>query len=100
MELIENQLGKGALGKSTQSQIPPLLPKSPPLAPHQPQPIRPEHDDPKRKREQRGKNVVEAGRACPTQEDEAQRAAKQQKVSRTSQRGLERSDTQPPEPRA
>ena len=76
MELIENQLGKGALAKSTQSQIPPPLPKSPPSAPHQPQPIRPEHDDPKRKRKQRGKDVVEVGRACPTREDEAQRAAK------------------------
>ena len=51
MELIENQPGKGAPGKSTQSQIPPPLPKSPPPAPHQPQPIRPEHDDPKRKRD-------------------------------------------------
>ena len=44
--------------------------------------------------------MVEAGRARPTREDEAQRAAKQQKVSHESQRGLERSDTQPPEPRA
>ena len=72
MELIENQPGKGAPGKSTQSQIPPPLPKSPPPAPHQPQSIRPEHDDPKRKREQRGKDVVEAGKARPTREDETQ----------------------------
>ena len=34
MELIENQPGKGAPGKSTQSQIPPLFPKSPPPARH------------------------------------------------------------------
>ena len=44
--------------------------------------------------------MVEIGRSCPTWEDEAQRAAKQQRVSHTSQQGLERLDTQPPEPRA
>ena len=44
--------------------------------------------------------MVEAGRSRSTREDEAQRAAKQQKVIHTSQRGLERSDTQPPKPRA
>ena len=71
MKLIENQPGKGAPGKSTQSQIPPPLPKSPPPAPHQPQPIKPEHDDPKRKREQRGKDAVETRRARSTWEDEA-----------------------------
>ena len=49
MELIENQLGKGASGKSTQSQIPPSLPKSPPPAPQPLQPIRPKPTDPKRK---------------------------------------------------
>ena len=75
MELIENQPGKGALGKSTQSQILPHFPKSPPPAPHQPQPTRSEPIDPKRKRKQREKDVVEAGRSCPTWEDEAQRAA-------------------------
>ena len=49
MELIENQPGKGASGKSTQSQIPPSLPKSPPPAPQPLQPIRPKPTDPKRK---------------------------------------------------
>ena len=44
--------------------------------------------------------MVDAGRSHPTREEEAQRAAKQQKVSHTSQRGLEKSDTQPPEPQA
>ena len=44
--------------------------------------------------------MVETGRSCLTREDEAQQAAKQQKVSHASQRGLERSDTQPPEPQA
>ena len=42
--------------------------------------------------------MVDIGRSRLTWEEEAQRAAKQQKVSHTSQRGLERSDTQPPEP--
>ena len=55
MELIENQPERGASGKSTQSQIPHLLPKYPPLAPHPPQPIRPELVDPKRKRSRKGK---------------------------------------------
>ena len=72
MELIENQPGKGALGKSTQSQIPPLLPNSLPLSPHPPQPIRPEFADPKRKREQKEKDVVKTRRSCLTCEDEAQ----------------------------
>ena len=93
MELIENQPRKGASGKSTQSQIPPSLPKSPPPTPHPPQPIRPEPADPKRKREQKGKDVVETGRSRPTCEDKAQQAAKQQKVSDASQRGMERLDT-------
>ena len=100
MELIENQPGKGASGKSTQSQIPPPLPKSPPPAPHPPQPIRPELADPKRKKEQKEKDVLEIGRSRPTREDEAQRATKQQKVSHVSQRGMERADTQPPNSQA
>ena len=72
MELIENQPGKGAPGKSTQSQIPSPFPKTLPPAPHQPQPIRFEPDDPKRKREQKGKDVVETRRSRLTHEDEAQ----------------------------
>ena len=72
MELIENQPGRGVSGKSTQSQIPPPLPKSPPPTPHPPQPIKLEPIDPKRKREQKGKDVVETRRSRPTREDEAQ----------------------------
>ena len=71
MELIENQLGKSASGKSTQSQIPPPFPKSLPPAPHRPQPIRLEATNPKRKREQKGKDVIETGRPRPIYEDEA-----------------------------
>ena len=44
--------------------------------------------------------MVDTGKSRPTREEEAQRAAKQQKISHTSQRGQERSDTQPPEPQA
>ena len=76
MELIENQPGRGALGKSTQPKLPPSPPKSPPLALQAPHPTRTEPVDPKRRREQKGKDVVETGRSCPTCEDKAQRAAK------------------------
>ena len=104
MELIENQPGKGATGRSAQSQIPPPPTKSPPPAlnqsPHQPQPIKSEAADLKRRREQKGKEVVDTGKPRPTLEEESQRAAKQQKVSHTLQWGQERSDTQPPEPQA
>ena len=97
MELIEDQLGRGALGKSTQPKLPPPPPKSP-LPPPQPSlPFRPEPAHSKRKKEQKGKDVVETGRSRPTREDEAQRATKKQKVCHVSQRGMERADTQPPE---
>ena len=72
MELIENQPGKGAPGKSTQSQIPPPPAKSPPPAPHQSQPVRPKPADLKRRREQKGKDVVDAGRSRLTREEKAQ----------------------------
>ena len=85
MELIKDQLGRGASGKSTQPKLPPLSPKSP-LPPPQPSlPFKPEPANPKRKREQKGKEVMETGRSLLTREDEAQRATKQQKVSHASQ---------------
>ena len=82
MELIENQPGgKNAPGKSTQSQIPSLPTKSPPPAPrppsHQPQqPVRADAAELKKRREQKGKDVVDAGKSRPTREEDAQRAAK------------------------
>ena len=82
MELIEDQPRKGALGKSTQPKLPPPPSKSPP---HAPQPIRPEPANPKRRRKQKGKEVVETRRSRPTREEEAQQATKQQKVSHMSQ---------------
>ena len=82
MELIENQPGKNALGKSTQSQIPPFPTRFPPPAPHQPshqppQPVRANTAELKRRREQKGKKVVDIGKSRPTREEDAQRAAKQ-----------------------
>ena len=77
MELIEDQPGRRAPGKSTQSKLPPPPPKSPPLAPQPSLPSRTEQADPKRKKEQKGKEVMETGRSHPTHEEEAQRAAKQ-----------------------
>ena len=93
MELIEDQPERGASGKSTQPRLPPPPPPKSSLPPPQPSlPSKPEPVDPKRKREQKGKNVVETERSRPTREDEALRVAKQQKVSHASQRGVERVD--------
>ena len=44
--------------------------------------------------------MVDAGKSRPTFEDDAQRAAKQQKTSHLPQRGQGRFETQPPEPQA
>ena len=43
---------------------------------------------------------METGKSCPTHEEEAQRVAKQQKVSQVSSRGAERMDIQPSEHQA
>ena len=77
MELIESQLGKDVPGKSTQPKLLPPPPKSPILPPQPSLPCRPEHADPKRKREQKGKDVVEAERSRSVHEDKIQRAVKQ-----------------------
>ena len=100
LELIENQPRKGGPGKSTQPKLPPPPPKSPPHAPPPTLPSRVEQVDTKRRREQKGKDVVETRRPCLTSEEEAQQAAKQQKVSHTPSQGAERGDIQPPEPQA
>ena len=92
MELIENQLGKGGPGKSAQPKLPPPPPKSPLYAPLPTFPSRVEQVDPKRRREQKGKDVVEIGRPRPTSEEEAQQVAKQQKVNHAPNRGAERGD--------
>ena len=100
LELIENQPGKGGPGKSTQLKLPPLPPKSPPRAPQPTLPSRIEQADPKRRREQKSKDMMETGRPRPTSEKEAQRVTKQQKVSHAPNRGAERADIQPPKPQA
>ena len=51
LELIENQPGKGGLGKSAQPKLPPPLPKSPPRAPQPTLPSKIEQANPKRRRE-------------------------------------------------
>ena len=72
LDLIESQPRKDALGKSIQPKLPPPPPKSP-FSPPQPSfPSKPEPIDPKRKREQNGIEVLEAGRPRPTPEDETQ----------------------------
>ena len=100
MELIENQPGKGGPGKSVQPILPPPPSKCPFRALQLTLPSRIEQVDLKRRREQKGKDVVETGRLRPTSEEEAQRAAKQQKVSHAPSRGAERTDIQLPKPQA
>ena len=100
MEFIENQPVKGGPGKSAQPKLPPPSPKSPPRAPQPTLPSWIEQADPKRRREQKGKDVVDTGTSRPTHEEEAQRAAKQQRVSQAPSRGVERMDIRPSEPQA
>ena len=66
MDLIESQLGRDALRKSAQPKLPPPPPKSPLPPPQPPVPHRPDPADPKRKREQKGKEIVETGRSRST----------------------------------
>ena len=82
MELIENQPGKSAPGKSMQSQIPPFPTRSPPPTPHQPshqppQSVGADAAELKRHREQKGKDVVDTGKSRLTRKEDAQRDAKQ-----------------------
>ena len=77
LELIESQPGRDTPKKVAQTK-PPTFPPT--------QPLRHDPTDLKRKREQKGKEVVEGGKTHPSQEDEAQRTAKQAKVG---QKGAE-----------
>ena len=92
-ELLESQPGRGESGKSAQPRLPPPSPRSPPRAPQPTLPSRTEQVDPKKRREQKGKDIMETGRPCPTSEEEAHRVAKQQKVSHAPSRGAERADS-------
>ena len=51
-------------------------------------------------REPKGKEAMETGRARPSNEEEAHRAAKQQKTSHVPSRGSKSTDVQLPEPQA
>ena len=99
-ELLESQLGRGEAGRPTQPKLPPPPPKSPPRAPQPPPPSRTEQPDPKRRREPKGKEVVETGRTRSSSEEEAHRATKQLKISNAPSRGPEMGEVQQPEPQA
>ena len=101
LDLIKSQPGRGAPRKSTQPKLPPPHPKSRLPPPSQASlPSRPDPADPKRKREQKGKDVVETGRSRVEHKDEGQRVAKHHKSGQTSLRGVERGDNRPLEPQA
>ena len=70
-ELLESQPGENVPRKVPQTRLP-----TPPPA----QPLRLEPADLKRKRKQKGNEVVEGGKTHPSLKDEAQRATKQAKV--------------------
>ena len=80
-ELLENQPGRGEVGKSAQPKLPPVPPKSSPHAPQPPPPSRIEQADPKRRREPKGKETQEPGRLRSSTEEEAHRPTKQQTTS-------------------
>ena len=60
------------------------------------QPFRPEPANLKRKREQKGKEVVEGGKAHPSQEGEAQRRAKQARIGQMGPNKRSDSQVEPP----
>ncbi|XP_065638588.1 uncharacterized protein LOC136071347 [Quercus suber] len=95
-EVIEGQPGR-VVEKQVQVQ-PPSLPLPPPQSS---QPTVTEPSDPKRRRrEPKGKEVMDAGRTHPTSEGEDQRAAKQQKTSHGTQREVDKPTTQSSDPEA
>ena len=99
-ELLESQPRRGEVRKPSQPKLPPPPPRSPPRAPQPPLPSRTEQVDPKRRKELKGKEVMETERSHPSNEEEAHRATKQQKTSHALSRGAERANTQFPEPQA
>ena len=99
-ELLESHLGRGEAKKPSQPKLPPPPPKSPPRALQPPPPSRTKQVDPKRRKEPKGKEAMEAGRTRPSNEVETHRALKQHKTSHGPSRGVEREDIQLPEPQA
>ena len=80
-ELLESQPGRGESRKSAQPRLPPPPLRSPPRAPQPTLPSRTEQVDPKKRRERKGKDIIETRRPRLTSEEEAHRAAKQQKLA-------------------
>ena len=76
LELIENQPKRGEPGKSAQPRLPPPPPRSLPCVPQPTLPSRIEQVNLKRRREQKGKDIIKTGRPRPTSKEEAHRAAK------------------------
>nr|XP_023915616.1 uncharacterized protein LOC112027176 [Quercus suber] len=91
---------EGQPGRVVEKQVQPNPPPLPPLHPQSPQPTVTEPSDPKRRREPKGKEVMNAGRTHTTLEGEDQRAAKQQKTSHGLRRGVDKTTTQSSEPGA
>ena len=83
-ELLESQPGRGEAGNPAQPKLPLPPPTSPLRAPQPPPPFRTEQPDPKRRREPKGKEVVETGRPRSSNEEEAHGPAKQQRASHAS----------------
>ena len=86
-DLLESQPGKDAPGKVAQSK----LPTPPPALPLQLEPA-----GLKRKREPKGKEVMDTGKIHPSQEDEAQRAAKKIKIGQKGVEGRSEPQDAPP----
>ena len=99
-ELLESQPGRGEARKPAKPKLPPPLPKSPPRAPQPPPPSKIEQVNPKKRREPKGKEVMEPGRPRSSSDEEAHRPIKQQRTSHAPNRGSERGDVQLPEPQA
>ena len=99
-ELLESQPGRGEAGRPTQPKLPPPPPKSPPRAPQPAPPSKTKQPDPKRRREPKGKEVVETGRTHSSSEEEAHRPTKQLKIGHAPSRGPEMGEVQQSEPRA
>ena len=80
-ELLKSQPGRGEVGKSSQPKLPPPPLRSPPRAPLPTLPSRTEQVDPKKRREQKGKNIMETGRPRPSNEEEAHRERSSKKLA-------------------
>ena len=91
---------KGRSWEACPTKLPPPPPKSPLRAPQPPPPSKTEQPDLKKRREPKGKEVMEIGRPHPSIEEEAHRPTNQQRVSHAPSRGPEMGEAQLPEPQA